>query len=166
MGWTNHADDKTEPKVWYYRVGMDVVGAEPEAVFKAFDATAQAAVFHVASQKGHPITHFSAEVLQAKAGVSMGGLGPVQEGFPIYAGADAQINLVDLKASAFDLNLGLGVQTDVGLKDYTVGAHVLGCGFTVGKKISVSAFGSSFGIDLGRLFDSKDSTLTQPALIT
>jgi len=46
----------------------------------------------------------------------------------------------------------LGVQTDIGLKDYSFGTHVAGWGYTIGKKTSISAFGSSFGIDFGRLF--------------
>ncbi|KAF5013877.1 hypothetical protein FDECE_158 [Fusarium decemcellulare] len=153
VGFTNHSDDNSTAKVGYYRVGVDVNGMDPSAIFKTFDAAAKAAVFHVANKKGRSITELSVDLLSAKASASLSGVaGGGNEGFPVYAGVDAKINLVELKASAFDLNIGLGGQTDIGLNDYSVGAHVAGCGFTFGKKISISALGSSIGIDLGRLF--------------
>jgi hypothetical protein len=149
-GFTNHPDDNPDAKIGYYRVGIDIDGADTDAVFKTMDASAKAAVFHVASNKGHPVKQFSADVLQAKASATLGGVAGGSDGTPIYAGVDAQVNLVDLKASVFDLNLGVGVKTDIGVKDYSVGGHVLGCGFTVGKKTSISAWGSTIGIDFGR----------------
>ncbi|MCJ1376997.1 hypothetical protein MMC17_000087 [Xylographa soralifera] len=151
-GYTNHDDNDPNAKVGYIRVGIDIDGEDPNAVFKSLDASAKAAVFHVADTKGHPITQFSVDMLSAKASASVGGVAGGNDGFPAYAGVDAKVNLVDVQASVFDLNIGLGVQTDIGLKDYSVGGHLAGCGFTVGKKTSISAFGSSFGIDFGRLF--------------
>jgi hypothetical protein len=61
-------------------------------------------------------------------------------------------NLVKAEASIFDLNLGIGVDTGFSIKDDCVGAKFAGCGFEIGRKVSISAFGSGFGIDFGRLF--------------
>lgn len=151
-GFTNHSEDDPNAKVGYLRVGVDMEGEDPNAVFKALTASAKAAVFHVASSKGHPIKQFQADVLSAEASAGVAGVAGGTDGFPVYAGVDAKINLVDLKASLFDLNLGLGLQTDIGVKDFSVGGHLAGCGFTVGKRTSISAWGSTFAIDLGRLF--------------
>ena len=152
VGVTNHSDENRDAKAGYYRVGVDLDGTDPDAVFKTLDASAKAAVFHVASTHGHPISQYSADFLEAKASAKFGGVAGGNDGFPVYAGVDAKVNLMDLQASVFDLNVGVGVQTDIGLNDYSVGGHLLGCGFTIGKKVSISAFGSSFGIDFGRLF--------------
>jgi hypothetical protein len=152
VGVTNHSDENRDAKVGYYRVGIDLDGTDPDAVFKTMDASAKAAVFHVASTKGHPITQYSADFLDFNASAKIGGVAGGNDGFPVYAGVDAKVNLMDVHASVFDLNVGYGVQTDIGLNDYSVGVHLAGFGFTVGKKVSVSAYGSSFGIDFGRLF--------------
>jgi hypothetical protein len=58
-----------------------------------------------------------------------------------------KISLVELKANAFDLNIGVGVETRGDFKDGSVDLHVIGCGFTVCRKVSISVFGGSFGID-------------------
>ncbi|KAF9177428.1 hypothetical protein BGZ51_008769 [Haplosporangium sp. Z 767] len=69
-----------------------------------------------------------------------------------YVGAEANVSLIKAKASIFDLNLGVGVDSGIGIRDDSFDARVLGCGIQIGRKVSISAFGSSFGIDFGRLF--------------
>ena len=71
---------------------------------------------------------------------------------PFGAGVDASVNLVNAKASVFDCTIGLSASTGAGIKDDSVKVEYLGTGFSIGRKISVGAFGTSFGVDLGRLF--------------
>jgi len=69
-----------------------------------------------------------------------------------FVGAGAELKLVGGSVSIFDLKLALGVDTGIGIKDDSIQVHALGTGFTIGRKVAVSAFGSEFGIDFGRLF--------------
>ncbi|KAK3076070.1 hypothetical protein LTR53_000010 [Teratosphaeriaceae sp. CCFEE 6253] len=46
----------------------------------------------------------------------------------------------------------VGVSTGIGIKDDSYEAKVLGWGFQIGRKVSISVFDNSFGIDFGRLF--------------
>lgn len=143
-------DDAT---VGYYNAEINMT-EQPNAVFNTIEASARASVFHVAKETGHSIRNVSADFITVVASAGVGGMnGGEGAGFPAYLGANAAINLVELKASAFDLNLGLGVETGVGFKNYSFDIHAVGCGFTIGKKVSVSVFGSGFGIDFGRFFD-------------
>jgi hypothetical protein len=69
---------------------------------------------------------------------------------PLYAGAGVGFNLAGGSASIFDFNLGAGLSTGVGLKDESIDLKLAGTGVTVGRKISISVFDNSFGIDLVR----------------
>lgn len=69
---------------------------------------------------------------------------------PLYTGASVGFSLAGGEASIFDFNLGVGLSTGVGLKDESVELKVAGTGVTVGRKISISVFDVSFGIDLVR----------------
>jgi hypothetical protein len=62
------------------------------------------------------------------------------------------VALVDCKVSFFDLRLGFGVSTGVGFQDDSFSIKKFGCGFTIGRKISVSIFDNEFGIDFKRIF--------------
>ena len=66
--------------------------------------------------------------------------------------AEAGVHLPKVEASAFDLNLGVGLDTGGGIKDDSLEVKALGCGVTVGRKVGISVFGASFGIDFGKLF--------------
>lgn len=126
---------------------------EPNGIFTALEAEAKASIFHVANQKGRPIETFEVDIGSVKTGAIIAGIaGGPDHMLPTYVGAGASINLVDAKASVFDLTLGLGVGTDIGIKDGSWNSHVAGCGITVGKKIGISVFGSSIGIDISRFF--------------
>ncbi|KAF9200881.1 hypothetical protein BGZ49_008879 [Haplosporangium sp. Z 27] len=111
-------------------------------VFKTLTAEARASVLHLVQTNGKPIEQVNVDVFTVGVGATTG----------TYLGAEAGVSLIKAQASIFDLNLGLGVDTGFGIKDDSVDVHYAGCGFQFGRKVSVSAFGSSFGIDFGRLF--------------
>lgn len=106
-------------------------------------ADAEATVFRFPGNPGIPAyanTSFSA--FQARAGAWVGA----------ELGAEAGVSLINAQVSLFDLNLGVALDTEVGIKDDSLVIEALGCGFKIGRKVSISVFGSSFGIDFGRLF--------------
>jgi hypothetical protein len=111
-------------------------------LFKTITAEARASVMHLAKSTGKPIEQVNVDVFTASVGVTAGS----------YLGAEAGVSLFKAEASLFDLNLGVGVDTGAGIKDDSLDVHVAGCGITIGRKVAISAFGSSFGIDFGRLF--------------
>ena len=96
----------------------------------------------------------------ANEGTTLGGLDTVDvaifEGHaeaelqPLYAGAGVGFNLAGGSASIFDFNLGAGLSTGAGLKDESIELKLAGTGVTVGRKISISVFDNSFGIDFVR----------------
>lgn len=130
------ADLQGGSKVLYVNAGA----GKDEGVIFQVSAEAAASVFHHVGEKGG-IETVSLDVLQtkAKAWASQAGLG---------IGLSA--NLVNASASVFDLTLGVGVDTGVGIKDDSFTAEVLGCGITLGRKVGISVLGSSFGVDFGR----------------
>ena len=68
------------------------------------------------------------------------------------AGVEASANLVDLKASVFDLKIGLAADSKIGIKDDSATVGVGGTSITLGRKIGISFGGTGFGIDFGRIF--------------
>lgn len=117
------------------------VGSEG-TIFKTVTADARASVMHLAQSKGKPIEQVNVDVFTASASATAG----------TYLGVEAGVSLVKAEASLFDLNLGVGVDTGAGIKDESLDVKVAGCGFQIGRKVSISVFGASFGIDFGRLF--------------
>ena len=109
--------------------------------FKTCTAEAKASVMHLVQSKGRPIEQVNVDVFTARASATVGS----------YIGADAGVSLIKAEGSIFDLNLGIGVDTGAGIKDESLDIHALGCGFQVGRKVSISVFGNSFGLDFGRL---------------
>ncbi|THH02404.1 hypothetical protein EW026_g413 [Hermanssonia centrifuga] len=138
-------------------IGVGVKGEsylDDGAIFFTAEGEATASAIHVAKTKGRPIEQVEVDILEAGASASAEAFGTKYFPIPLlkYAGAEAHVNLLKAKASVFDLSLGLGVDTDVGVKDGSVGLHLAGCGITVGRKLSISAFGTGIGIDFGRFF--------------
>jgi hypothetical protein len=97
---------------------------------------------HLAQSTGKPIEDVNVDVFTASVSATAG----------TYVGVEANVSLVKAEASIFDLNLGIGVDTGFGIKDDSLGAKFAGCGIEIGRKVSISVFGSGFGIDFGRLF--------------
>ncbi|KAI1310681.1 hypothetical protein F5Y03DRAFT_403059 [Xylaria venustula] len=114
-----------------------------KALFRTWTVEATASVMHVAKSNGHPISQVSADVLTVGVNGTLG---------TSFAGFEANVCLFKAEASIFDLTLGLGVDSGSGIKDDSFTLEALGCGFTVGRKVAISFYGSSFGIDFGRLF--------------
>ncbi|CCF31724.1 hypothetical protein CH063_04315, partial [Colletotrichum higginsianum] len=152
-GYTNYSDDDTSAKIGYVRVGMDMDGSDPDAVFKTVEASTRASVYHVANNNGSQITQQSADILSAKVSTGVSGISGGNDGFPVYAGAEAKLNFLELKGSVFDAEVGLSAQTDLRFKDYSMGGHVLGIGCTVGKRVSVSTPFGSVEMDFSRGFN-------------
>ncbi|RAH52666.1 hypothetical protein BO85DRAFT_472479 [Aspergillus piperis CBS 112811] len=131
--------------VFYYNAGLETGGA----VFRTNRADAVASILHMVQDNGGEIEKVSIDVLGARAGLEVQTL---NDYFPVYAGADATAHLVDLKGGPCYGTLGVGVDTELGYRDQSVGCKVLGCGMRVGRVCEISAFGSKIGIDWGKLF--------------
>ena len=71
---------------------------------------------------------------------------------PYYWGGGAGAYLIQAEASIFDLTLGIGVETGIGVKDETFEVELAGCGIMIGRRVGISVFGNEFSINLGRLF--------------
>ena len=71
---------------------------------------------------------------------------------PVGAGVDASLNAVDVKLGPLDATVGLSASTGVGINDDSLKVELLGTGISLGRRIGVSIFGFSVGIDFGRLF--------------
>lgn len=57
---------------------------------------------------------------------------------------------------------GLGISTGAGIKDDSVALKVLGCGITLGRKISMSFLDSEVGLDLGKAKQNAELALAAP----
>jgi hypothetical protein len=120
--------------------------------FRTYSADAKGAIVHVVQSKGKAIEQVNVDVFTAHANATASSINIGDRDLLVYVGADAGVSLFKAEASIFDLNLGVGVETGAGVKDGSLDVHVAGCGFQIGKKLSISVFGSSFGFDFGRLF--------------
>ncbi|KAF9459271.1 hypothetical protein BDZ94DRAFT_1052368 [Collybia nuda] len=109
--------------------------------FKTYDVVAQAAVYKISSDSNAPIQDVDVAVMEARADRYMGS----------YIGRDASLNLVSGHASIFDFKVGVAASTGIGIKDGAVEAKLLGCGFSLGKRVELSIFGTGFGVNFGRL---------------
>ena len=67
-------------------------------------------------------------------------------------GYSATVFLSGGSVSIFDLQLALGVSSQIGIVDDSVAIKVLGTGVSIGRKTSICAFDVCFGIDFGKLF--------------
>ena len=118
------------------------------AYIPQYSANAELTAFKTVS--GHEDTpgygRTETKILTANAGgwQTAGGVGG--------GGLEAGASLIKARAGPFNLNLGVGVDTGAGIRDDSVTVKALGTGFTVGRKMEVSALGSSFGVDLGNIF--------------
>ena len=104
-------------------------------------ANAEASVFHFVDENSKGgISTASFDVLQSKARLWVGA----------GTGVALSLNLIDAKASVFDLTLGVGADTGAGIEDDSLNIEFLGTGITVGRKVGISVLGNSVGIDFGR----------------
>ena len=68
------------------------------------------------------------------------------------AGYSATVTLAGGSVSIFDLQLALGISSQIGIVDDSVAVRVLGLGGSIGRKTSICVFDSCFGVDFGRFF--------------
>ena len=100
------------------------------------NAEAEASVLHVARDHG-PVENVTVDVLQTKIGVWSGA----------GAGVALSTNLIDAKASGFEMTLGFGLNTGAGFHNDSFTINALGSGFSIGRQTKFSIFGNSFGVD-------------------
>ncbi|KAI1890252.1 hypothetical protein AGOR_G00151800 [Albula goreensis] len=58
----------------------------------------------------------------------------------------AELAAVEAAAGPVNAKIGLGIDTGAAVKDGSVEAKVLGCGVSLGRKTSVSVFGTEIGL--------------------
>ncbi len=129
---------------FYANAGVSAEGT----IFRVYTADAKASVMHLSKKNGHPATQVNIDTFVIDANATTTTIGD----YAVYAGADAGVSIFKGSASVFDLNLGVGVETGIGIKDGSLDLHAVGCGFQLGRKVSISVYGASFGVDFGRCF--------------
>ncbi|KAK5809322.1 hypothetical protein F5H01DRAFT_348987 [Linnemannia elongata] len=137
-----HINATTDPDgvtVFHANAGVNSGGV----IFKTYTAQAKASVIHIGQSKGRPIKQVNVDVLSIDTSTTVG----------TYVGADANVSLLKAEASMFQVQLGVGVDTGIGIKDDSLSAKVGGFGFSVGRVMSIEVFGSSFGVDFGKVKD-------------
>ena len=67
------------------------------------------------------------------------------------AGYGAVVKLAGGSVSIFDLQIALGVSSEIGIVDDSLSAKVLGTGVKIGRQIQICAFDICFGVDFGKL---------------
>ena len=70
---------------------------------------------------------------------------------PTGAGYDAVVKLSGGSVSIFDLQLALGVSSEIGIVDDSLSVKALGIGGKIGRKTQICVLDSCFGIDFGNL---------------
>ncbi len=117
----------------------------------SYKVTDSVAVMRVSSGETDAIDAVDVAILEGHADAELQ---------PLYAGAGVGVKLAGGSVSIFDFNLGAGLSTGIGIKDESINLKLAGTGVRVGKKVSISVFDNSFGIDFGRvggaLWSAKD----------
>jgi hypothetical protein len=111
----------------------------------SFAIVAAGSILHVADTGSNDLSSvdFSLFTPEAKVQIS-----------DTYIGGGASLNLIDGKVSVFNIKLGAGVSSGIGITDDSVTFKLLGTGLQIGRVVSISALDNSFGIDFGRVFNS------------
>ena len=68
----------------------------------------------------------------------------------LYKGSNAKLTLVEGDISGVSYHVGFGVSTGAGIKDNAIQLKLIGCGFSVGRRISISVLDNEFGLDFGK----------------
>jgi hypothetical protein len=75
----------------------------------------------------------------------------VSGGGGLSSGATEGGDHTDHSMSAFEVKLGLGINTGAGIKDNSVSFKALGCGLQIGQRFGISVFDNEVAVDLKRL---------------
>jgi len=97
---------------------------------------------YISDKKGSPLEEIEFEAFAAHVGASIGTAG---------MGYELEANIISGEVSFIDFSLGVGLSSNVGIKDDSLNVQALGLGFTVGKKIGVSIFDNEIAIDFGKI---------------
>lgn len=107
-------------------------------LLKSVTAETRASLMHISGKHGVDV-----EVLTVGTSVSVGS----------YTGFEVGVSLFKGGAAGFEIDLGVGLDTGIGIKDDSFSVELEGCGFTIGRKIGISVFGASLSLDFGGLLD-------------
>ena len=144
----NVPEDKEGGTIIYVHASASEEGP---LVFKTVNVEAVASFQHYHQSKGlNPMRHVDYDALKVEANLTVG-FDPTHGN--IYFGGGASVDLIKAKASCFELTLGIGVDSGFGIQDWSYTMDILGCGVVIGKHIGVEVFGSSFGINLGTIWE-------------
>ncbi|KXT00989.1 hypothetical protein AC579_4401 [Pseudocercospora musae] len=141
--WKIYHTKTDEEGVTMYYVGAGVDRDGEGILIKGWNAHASAAFQHFVQNKAPSRmqeVEYDAFMTEIHADVVIGE----------YIGVGASLNLFKGHAGPFELTLGVGLETGIGMKDHSIEVEVAGCGFTIGQHCSISVAGSSFGVDFGR----------------
>lgn len=142
--WVEWADDPDKEGMTLHYVFLGDRRNGPTALFNTTNVEARASIQHYVQDKNvSRFQHVSFDALTAEAHATIS---------DSCAGIGVSIDLIQAEASIFDLTLGLGVESGIGLQDETIEVEYLGCGIMIGREVGVSVFGNKFAINLGRLF--------------
>ncbi|KAJ7742285.1 hypothetical protein B0H16DRAFT_1464148 [Mycena metata] len=122
------------------------VEAEGQFSIKTYNNEAKVAVMNIFQKNGIRAEQVDTDIIQAK----------VSGQFGTYIGVNAALNLVSGQAGPFDVTLGVGVATGLGVRDEAIEVMALGCGFTIGKRVGISVAGTSAEINFGRFFPDQE----------
>lgn len=72
----------------------------------------------------------------------------------VAANAEARLKLFDGGAAGIGIRLGIGASTGGSVGKGGVDVKVLGCGFSIGKTMSIRAFDNELAVDVPKLFNT------------
>lgn len=70
---------------------------------------------------------------------------------PTSAGYGVVVKLAGGSVSIFQLQLALGISSEIGIVDDSLAVKILGLGGSIGRKTQICVFDSCFGVDFGKL---------------
>lgn len=90
---------------------------------------------------GRKKRHLEAQFITATAGM---------EYSMLFRGGHAKLTLAGGNFSGVNYHLGLGLSTCAGVKNDSVHLRLLGCGFSVGRRIGLSVLDNEIALDFGK----------------
>ena len=138
--------------VTLWRIGVGTTINADDEIFTTLSQEASAVFLKAIAPTQSKIETLDIEVLKAKAAIGIGYIGNLPIPVPTYVGVEAGLNLFVAKASVFDVEFGIGVDTSIGINQSSFEAQVAGCGLVIGRRIGISLMGAKVAVDLGTFF--------------
>ena len=145
-------DKKKNINILYGSAGVEF----NENVFATISAEVRVSIIKIFSESNHPISEVSLDILTANAKATLGS----------YNGFELKVALIEGEVSVFDITLGYGISSGIGIEDDSTQVKLFGKGFSIGRKIGISVFDSSFALDLKNIFNDEQWETIQPILQT